>query len=518
MNPLIKRTEKKSNKLSTKNNNSESDMQMSKLKNIINNFDKSEKSKTLGVFYKINHIKEFIPEYQVKYYNTPFYFKEYDKKDGEWINKGDILCYVDTAAESLSGSPIYSPKSGYLEHTKESGAPLSENDELSKIHDKGEYINENSPDKSEFFHYSSNLSKWLVADGEFVKENDNIYQSQNFKHQIENHKAKKKGYIDICHYKTLSIYSNLENQKKLLCVIRDDDSKRINQKYINKPKIIIDDFSNTKIIEWENVSISLSIYLKKGYQGVISKSDNFFIDLLFTFNFINGNDYIIFHFNPKQIKPKSNDIISFLFENDEKIDFSISNNPIFSKNNRNEKIVEVKSLITKSELELFAKQKFKKWKINLFSNGKYILGGNTGEENNYKTKSNLIIVINKFTNEYIKLISKEIKNYKPIEERELVPTSTNKPNKDEICYVYLMHDTTNNFYKIGISNNPKYRERTLQSEKPTIELIISKRFPIRKIAESFEKALHETYSDQRIRGEWFDLSEKDVENIKLSLK
>ncbi len=33
------------------------------------------------------------------------------------------------------------------------------------------------------------------------------------------------------------------------------------------------------------------------------------------------------------------------------------------------------------------------------------------------------------------------------------------------------------------------------------------------MAESFEKALHETYSESRIRGEWFDLTEKEIENI-----
>ncbi len=70
------------------------------------------------------------------------------------------------------------------------------------------------------------------------------------------------------------------------------------------------------------------------------------------------------------------------------------------------------------------------------------------------------------------------------------------------------------FYKIGISNEPEYRERTLQSEKPSIELITSKKFPNRILAGSFEKALHETYDSKRLRGEWFELSEQDVEHIK----
>lgn len=86
------------------------------------------------------------------------------------------------------------------------------------------------------------------------------------------------------------------------------------------------------------------------------------------------------------------------------------------------------------------------------------------------------------------------------------------------CYVYLMKDFTNAFYKIGISNNPSYREKTLQSEKPSIDLIACKKFPIRMIAESFEKSLHKTFENKRIRGEWFKLEDFEVEYLKKSLE
>lgn len=85
--------------------------------------------------------------------------------------------------------------------------------------------------------------------------------------------------------------------------------------------------------------------------------------------------------------------------------------------------------------------------------------------------------------------------------------------KEEACYVYLMWDTTNGFHKIGISNNPRYRERTLQSEKPTIELLKAKQYPTRLIAEAIEAALHKAYADKRLRGEWFNLSPSDIEHI-----
>lgn len=86
------------------------------------------------------------------------------------------------------------------------------------------------------------------------------------------------------------------------------------------------------------------------------------------------------------------------------------------------------------------------------------------------------------------------------------------------CYVYLMQDTTNGYYKIGISNTPEYREKTLQSEKPTIELLASKKYPTRKIAEAIESALHTAYSQQRLRGEWFKLDDVDVAAIIETLK
>ena len=86
------------------------------------------------------------------------------------------------------------------------------------------------------------------------------------------------------------------------------------------------------------------------------------------------------------------------------------------------------------------------------------------------------------------------------------------------CYVYLMRDNTNGYHKIGISNKPEYREKTLQSEKPSIEMLACKKFPTRKIAEAIESALHTAYSLQRVRGEWFNLDDVDVAAIMETLK
>jgi len=106
---------------------------------------------------------------------------------------------------------------------------------------------------------------------------------------------------------------------------------------------------------------------------------------------------------------------------------------------------------------------------------------------------------------------------------EIIPPITNnkkefQDNQSEECYVYLMIDTKNNFYKIGISNNAVYRKKTLQSEKPTIKLIASKKFINRRIAANFEKALHDSYSHKRKRGEWFILDPEEIQEIKQTLE
>lgn len=96
------------------------------------------------------------------------------------------------------------------------------------------------------------------------------------------------------------------------------------------------------------------------------------------------------------------------------------------------------------------------------------------------------------------------------------PSVTNTPKEPE-CYTYLMKDEKTGYYKIGMSKKPEYRERTLQSEKPTITLLASRGYYSREEARSQEKNLHQKYGYARVRGEWFCLSYDDVLNIKFDL-
>jgi len=98
----------------------------------------------------------------------------------------------------------------------------------------------------------------------------------------------------------------------------------------------------------------------------------------------------------------------------------------------------------------------------------------------------------------------------------ILPTIQEKENEE--CYVYFMYDTKSLCYKIGISNLPNWREKTLQSERPSIKLIAAKKFVNRRIAANFEKALHDSYSHKRQRGEWFHLDQEDIDEITITLK
>lgn len=85
-------------------------------------------------------------------------------------------------------------------------------------------------------------------------------------------------------------------------------------------------------------------------------------------------------------------------------------------------------------------------------------------------------------------------------------------------YVYLMRNYNNGYYKIGISKDTKYREKTLQAEEPDVRLICSKQYTDRITARQMEKMLHSHYNEKRSRGEWFSLNEDEVKSIQKLLK
>jgi hypothetical protein len=99
------------------------------------------------------------------------------------------------------------------------------------------------------------------------------------------------------------------------------------------------------------------------------------------------------------------------------------------------------------------------------------------------------------------LLKKEIIIEKIIEKP--VYSYNNRQVLNQKCY--LMVDSNTGLTKIGKSANPIKRERTLQSEKPTIKLI-------HVFNEDHENELHNKFNNYRIRGEWFKLSEKQIQH------
>jgi hypothetical protein len=363
-----------------------------------------------------------------------------------------------------------------------------------------------------YLHHKLKIKEWQKLDGQFVNKGDLVitlgYSSSYGIKETISHFSEKSGFLDIV--REMSDFVSLDDNE-LIYIIHENDIDRINRKFTNVPNIFLDEFTGNKIIKWDRVAMLSGIV-----QGVSSKSIDESINFIFSFNNINKNDFIVFQFESKQIMLNKGDVISFLFDDNKIIDFKLDSHSYKSSHPFNQNLFENKIQITEFELNQFENSQFLKWKISIDKQNREIIGGNKGNYS-YALFSNLVTVIKKLSKEYRQLVKKEVSGYKPLEKR-----TNNNDIQDEFqhqddCFVYLMIDTINKYYKIGISNKPEWREKTLQSEKPTIELIASKKFLNRKIASSFEKALHNTYSEKRIRGEWFVLDLNEVNEIRITL-
>lgn len=93
--------------------------------------------------------------------------------------------------------------------------------------------------------------------------------------------------------------------------------------------------------------------------------------------------------------------------------------------------------------------------------------------------------------------------------KEVNESKSTKKLQNNFTKVYVMIDKNTGFYKIGRSIDPIKRERTLQSEKPTIEMLFNHDARVKD-----EKELHNMFSDKRVRGEWFDLNGSDLHKIR----
>jgi hypothetical protein len=99
--------------------------------------------------------------------------------------------------------------------------------------------------------------------------------------------------------------------------------------------------------------------------------------------------------------------------------------------------------------------------------------------------------------------------------RLVCDTCINNAEKEKIDnsgYVYFYGSLYHKIVKIGCSNNPKFRVLSFKNEYPfDTELILT--IPTSDKLK-LEKYYHRRFLDKRITGEWFGLSERDIEEVK----
>ena len=91
-----------------------------------------------------------------------------------------------------------------------------------------------------------------------------------------------------------------------------------------------------------------------------------------------------------------------------------------------------------------------------------------------------------------------------------VDNSTPTPSYDDICltrYVYLIKNSLGQV-KIGVSENPERRKKSLQTGSPHKLTIVATRKSSH--ATQLEEALHNRWEEYHMRGEWFDIPKDEL--------
>ena len=345
--------------------------------------------------------------------------------------------------------------------------------------------------------------KWYIEDGDFCKKNDLICLVQFLNEGKQNEEKMIADENGIVKHKTDRIYFNTIDEVKSKSFYEID--LKIAQ--MNVALIEYNGFNQSSNLTWNFVGGRLTD--KYDLAGFIILWGNNSERLFLTINHLNKKDYLVVRFPTKDFDCRINDKIEFLFENGDVLSLILTESSYFHSTIQDfgiNKINEVKILLTTESIKKLSTNIIAEWRIVFGSRSEV-----KGKFNNVETSrkifklENIPLMIMNLAQSFLI----EVSNIKEYEPTTVIADDIEK----EECYVYLMHDTSNNYHKIGISNNPQYRERTLQSEKPTIELISSKKLPSRLIALSIEKALHESFKDKNLRGEWFDLDKSDVADI-----
>ena len=513
---------------------------------VSNNNDSIDINKSVPIIFNKDCLPQIVQPHHIKSVGINFKFFAWQVTEGEWVEAGTPLYGICNSIYYDYGAfnPICANRSGVIEYLKSPDDDIKNGDIIGYIHPIGVFENENVVTNNTYYYYFNinkfdfsnqylyltrgflsikhlfefKTIKWEKNNNEFVKKGDLIfafeyelseYNVSKEKKGVRYHYAEKEGYIDISKNVNLG-HVKFDELNQIIYKIHCDYNQLLISKFKNEPQIQVDEFNDSIKINWNVVGGYVNHYetaTNATIGGVILNTDDG-KNFIFSFESYDNKDCLVFYYSAKDYKLAVGDKVSFLFEDNLKHTFTI-----VEKSSRSKivdaKLYETKVQITKDELQIFSEKNLLKWKIESLKDNTSIIS----DAKNFYWYSNDLhqIVVKNLAIDYLELVSKYVVNHLPLTERTLSENISGYSVEE--CYVYLMIDTTNNFHKIGISNNPKYREKTLQSDKPTIELLHKKSFPNRKIAEILEKTLHQTYANKRIRGEWFELDSYEINEI-----
>ncbi len=369
---------------------------------------------------------------------------------------------------------------------------------------------------------------WKISNGDYVHKGDLICTVQTPFDTRSIH-CKKNGYIDIVTTDIPSIRDmntglnlSVESSYDLYNIYQDANG--LMDKYPSKVKMISDNTTGYKRTYW----ISLAGISDTRLEGdVYFEMDSEHGQKLYICPQYKDNKILlVVGANSKELKLSIGDQLALLFQDSLLPDqyqigvFTLSDENVMSSHVLFDSAFEAE--ITPENLFRLATMNCIRWKLISISNNKTIV---RGKNESFWTSINISgIAFNSACWEFEKCLKDNGIDCEPTGEEPFAVYDDDKAfeemgnfEDDDSCYVYLMEDVANGYYKIGISKKPEYRESTLQSEKPTIELVCMKKFPNRQIALSIEAALHKTYDEKRLRGEWFSLTSSDVVALKATL-
>lgn len=374
------------------------------------------------------------------------------------------------------------------------------------------HINSLAFNTSEYAKAKWDISKWHYDNFDYVNSTDglltiscsSIYSRCScFPDQIV--KAPVSGFLCIKEKKT---YDRWYTQGDVVCEFYNSINLLIDKLSLNQFEVEKDDFSSDIVVRGKRIVGSLNWYtlgiINKKEVGRYVSYEKKIGHIQINFENRMGEYSLLLKFTRKAINVRKNDILQLLFVDGSTISLNSLSSPVKSTDAQEDSVI--RYALKSDHIKMFRELFLSKWQIK--SSDGEVLG--TGDIHHRDKGIGLVFrdFIVKFENEVRRNISEtDLQKYEQVEDLG------KQGDSSESCYVYLMKDLSNNYYKIGISNRPEYREKTLQSEKPTIELLCSKKYPSRKMAKALESALHKTYSEQHVRGEWFELEEDDVSEI-----